>query len=73
MKGIEKGQKKETDSLFVVGSKKNNRLMGISLPYFRWRSNPSTTCLTRSQVEVAFVIFTFHNLLFIIYFSFLRI
>ena len=24
MKGIEKGQKKETDSLFVVGSKKNS-------------------------------------------------
>ena len=38
MTGNEKGQKKETDSLFVVGSKKNNRLMGISLPYFRWRS-----------------------------------
>ena len=27
--------------------------------------NPSTTCLTRSQVEVAFVIFTFQILLFI--------
>ncbi len=38
MKGIEKGRKKETGSLFVSGSKKNNRLMGISLPYFRWRS-----------------------------------
>ena len=67
MKGIEKGQKKETDSLFVVGSKKNNRLMRISLPYFRWRSNPSTTCLTQSQVEVAFVIFTFQYFTFHFY------
>ena len=27
--------------------------------------NPSTTCLTQNQVEVAFVIFTFQILLFI--------
>ncbi len=64
MTGNEKGQKKETDSLFVVGSKKNNGKWN-SLSYLRGDLNPSTTCLTQSQVEVAFVIFTFQILLFI--------
>lgn len=65
MKGIEKGRKKRNRITLRVRFKEKQSVNGKAYPYFRWRSNPSTTCLTRSQVEVAFVIFTFHILLFI--------
>ena len=67
MKGIEKGRKKKkpTHSSWSVQRKTIGKW--ISLPYLRWRSNPSTTCLTRSQVEVAFVIFTFQYFTFHFY------
>ena len=65
MKGIEKGRKKRNRLTLRGRFKEKQSVNGIACPYLRWRSNPSTTCLTRSQVEVAFVIFTFHILLFI--------
>lgn len=66
MKGIEKGQKKkETPQPLRCGVQKKNNSKWNSLSYLRGDLNPSTTCLTQSQVEVAFVIFTFHILLFI--------
>ena len=67
MKGIEKGRKKRNRLTLRVRFKEKQSVDGISLPYLRWRSNPSTTCLTRSQVEVAFVIFTFQYFTFHFY------
>ena len=65
MTGNEKGRKKRNRITLRVRFKEKQSVNGIAYPYLRWRSSPSTTCLTRSQVEVAFVIFTFHILLFI--------
>lgn len=65
MKGIEKGRKKRNRITLRVRFKEKQSVNGIAYPYLRWNLDPSTTCLTQSQVEVAFVIFTFHILLFI--------
>ena len=65
MKGIKKGRKKRNRLTLRGRFKEKQSVNGIVYPYLRWRSNPSTTCLIQNQVEVAFVIFTFHILLFI--------
>lgn len=67
MKGIEKGRKKETGSLFVSGSKKNNRLMGISLPYFRWRSKSIHYMPNSKSGRGSFRHFYFSNITFHFY------
>ena len=65
MKGIAKGRKKKKPDHSSCPAQRKTIIKQFSLPYSRWRSKLSTTCLTYSQVEAAFVIFTFHILLFI--------
>ena len=48
MKGIEKGRKKRNRLTLRGRFKEKQSVNGIGYPYLRWRSNPSTTCLTRS-------------------------
>ena len=48
MKGIEKGRKKRNRITLRVRFKEKQSVNGIAYPYLRWRSKPSTTCLTRS-------------------------
>ena len=67
MTGNEKGRKKRNRITLRVRFKEKQSVNGIAYPYLRWRSNPSTTCLIQSQVEVAFVIFAFQYFTFHFY------
>lgn len=68
MKGIEKGRKKKKPDHSSCPVQRKTISKWNSLSILKMGDlNPSTTCLTQSQVEVAFVIFTFQYFTFHFY------
>ena len=66
MKGIEKGRKKRNRLTLRGRFKEKQSVNGIAYPYLRWRSNPSTTCLTQKSGRGSFRSFLLFNILLFI-------